>query len=142
MFEYNTDVKTQLGKLVNNDGFESEIYTFNGLIDELSFYRRQLSDGGVSANEIAKNDIASLYNGGVSADISPLNPSGWWRMGDERDFKQQLSIPNPSNVQFTENNSRIVFGDFDFLKNATKFSFSIKYNKLSTGNANLFMAGR
>ena len=140
MTEYNTDVRTQLGKLVNNNGFTSEIHSFNGLIDELSFYRRQLSDGGVSVNEIAKNDIASLYNEGVSADISPLNPSGWWRMGDERDFKQQLSIPNPSNVQFTEN-SRIEFGDFDFLKNATKFSFSIKYNKLSTGNANLFMAG-
>jgi hypothetical protein len=27
-------------------------------------------------------DIVAIYNSGVPADISSLNPVGWWRMGD------------------------------------------------------------
>ena len=43
-----------------------------GLIDEVSFF-----DSALSAS-----DVSSIYNNGVPADISSLNPVGWWRMGD------------------------------------------------------------
>jgi len=43
-----------------------------GLIDEVSFFNSALS----------ASDVSSIYNNGVPADISSLNPVGWWRMGD------------------------------------------------------------
>ena len=49
-----------------------------GLIDEVSFFNSALS----------ATDISTLRGGasagtlGVPADISSLNPVGWWRMGD------------------------------------------------------------
>lgn len=44
----------------------------NGLIDEASVFNSVLS----------ASDITEIYNSGVPADISSLNPVGWWRMGD------------------------------------------------------------
>ena len=44
-----------------------------GLIDEVSFFNSALS----------ASDITAIYNSGVPADISSLNPVGWWRMGDD-----------------------------------------------------------
>jgi len=43
-----------------------------GLIDEVSFFNSALSASYVS----------TIYNSGTPADISSLNPVGWWRMGD------------------------------------------------------------
>jgi hypothetical protein len=45
---------------------------YEGLLDEISFFNSALS----------ASDITSIYNSGVPADISTLNPVGWWRMGD------------------------------------------------------------
>ena len=45
---------------------------FNGKIDELAIFNSALSS----------SNITSIYNSGVPADISSLNPLGWWRMGD------------------------------------------------------------
>jgi hypothetical protein len=47
-------------------------YSFNGKIDEFAYFSTNLSDA----------DIVAIYNSGVPADISSLNPVGWWRMGD------------------------------------------------------------
>jgi len=44
----------------------------NGFIDEASVFNSVLS----------ASDITEIYNSGVPADISSLNPVGWWRMGD------------------------------------------------------------
>lgn len=43
-----------------------------GNLDELSFFNSALS----------ASDVTSIYNSGVPADISSLNPVGWWRLGD------------------------------------------------------------
>jgi hypothetical protein len=59
----------------------SELH-FEGLIDEVSIIGSALSDGGVSSGETAGGDIATLYSGGVPADISAFNPVAWYRMGD------------------------------------------------------------
>lgn len=42
------------------------------LIDEFAIFNSVLS----------ASDVTSIYNNGVPADISSLNPVGWWRMGD------------------------------------------------------------
>ena len=47
-------------------------YNWNGLIDEVSLF-----DSALSAS-----DITAMYNSGTPNDISPLNPVGWWRNGD------------------------------------------------------------
>lgn len=59
----------------------SNIY-FPGLIDEVAIFGSALSDGGVSIGADASGDIGGIYNSGVPADISSLNPVGWWRMGE------------------------------------------------------------
>jgi uncharacterized protein YaiE (UPF0345 family) len=46
---------------------------FGGNIDEAAIFNSALSS----------SDITSIYNSGTPADISPLNPVGWWRMGDD-----------------------------------------------------------
>jgi len=45
---------------------------YTGLIDEFSVFNSVLSGSNITA----------IYNSGVPADISSLNPVGWWRMGD------------------------------------------------------------
>ena len=46
---------------------------FGGLMDELSIFNSALS----------ASNITAIYNSGTPADISSLNPVGWWRMGDD-----------------------------------------------------------
>jgi len=48
---------------------------FDGLIDEFAIFNSELS----------LSNVTSIYNSGVPADISSLNPVGWWRMGDGSD---------------------------------------------------------
>jgi len=45
----------------------------NGLVDEVSVFDYELTSSQVS----------DIYNSGYPADISSLNPLGWWRMGDD-----------------------------------------------------------
>ncbi len=47
-------------------------YYIDGLVDEFSIFNSALS----------ASDVTAIYNSGVPADISSLNPVGWWRMGD------------------------------------------------------------
>ena len=44
----------------------------NGLMDEIALFGSALSD----------DDIASVYNSGVPADLSSFSPVAWFRMGD------------------------------------------------------------
>jgi len=52
--------------------WEGNSSVMNGLIDEVSVFNSELS----------ASDVSDIYNSGVPADISSLNPLGWWRMGD------------------------------------------------------------
>lgn len=47
-------------------------YEMNGLADEVAFWSTALTS----------TDITAIYNSGVPADLSSLNPVHWWRMGD------------------------------------------------------------
>jgi hypothetical protein len=44
----------------------------DGKIDEVAIFNSALS----------ASDITAMYNSGIPADISSLNPVGWWRCGD------------------------------------------------------------
>lgn len=46
--------------------------TLNGLMDEFSIF----------TSALPASTLLAIYNSGVPLDISPLNPLGWWRMGD------------------------------------------------------------
>ena len=56
-------------------------YPFNGKIDEFAFWNSALSASDIST----LRGGASAGTVGVPADISSLNPVGWWRMGDGSD---------------------------------------------------------
>ena len=45
---------------------------FNGKIDEFAYWASDQS-----------SNIATIYNGGVPADLDDLDPAGWWRMGED-----------------------------------------------------------
>jgi hypothetical protein len=60
------------GDVFNLGRWAGNSYYYNGYADEVSLF-----DSALSAS-----DITSIYNSGVPADISSLNPVGWWRMGD------------------------------------------------------------
>jgi len=62
----NDSAPFQLGKRYDTN------YEFGGLMDEVAIFNSALS----------ASNITSMYNSGVPADISSLNPVGWWRMGD------------------------------------------------------------
>lgn len=47
-------------------------YEMQGKADELAFWSTALTS----------SDITAIYNSGVPADLSSLNPVHWWRMGD------------------------------------------------------------
>ena len=62
----NTSTEVRVSSLqVNNT------YT-GGKVDELAIFNSELS----------ASDVTAIYNSGVPADLSSLNPVGWWRMGD------------------------------------------------------------
>ena len=45
----------------------------NGLVDEVAIFDYELTS----------SQVIDLYNSGTPADISSLNPVGWWRMGED-----------------------------------------------------------
>ena len=72
-----TDLQNTKG-LIIGDNLTNNNRAFDGNIDEVSIFDSALSE----------TDISTLRGGasagtlGVPADISSLNPVGWWRMGD------------------------------------------------------------
>ena len=62
----NTSEEIRVSALHRNNTYSG------GKVDELSFFNTELS----------ASDVTSIYNSGSPADISSLNPVGWWRMGD------------------------------------------------------------
>ena len=61
---YNTGFPATIGRYSTN--------YFQGLVDEVALFDSALSSSNITA----------IYNSGVPADITSLNPVGWWRMGD------------------------------------------------------------
>jgi len=54
----------------------------------------QYFDGEISNVAVWKNsviDVNTLYNQGVPADLTSLNPSGWWQMGSNSSFDANTS---------------------------------------------------
>ena len=47
-------------------------YTYEGLIDEVAIWSSALSEA----------DVTALYNSGAPSDLTDLEPTHWYRMGD------------------------------------------------------------
>jgi len=79
--EYASNRDVGLGSYANVNYVAKGAYMYNGLIDEFAIF----------ASELSSEDVSTLRGGasagtlGVPADISSLNPVGWWRMGDGSD---------------------------------------------------------
>jgi hypothetical protein len=75
-----TDFPTTLGTgyfngvIGGNAG--NDFRTYEGNIDEFAIFNSSLTQA----------DVTSIYGTGVPNDISSLNPSNWWRMGDGDTF--------------------------------------------------------
>lgn len=55
------------------EGNQPSAVRVNGLVDEVSMF----------TSELSSREVGLIYNSGVAGiDIGPLNPFGWWRMGD------------------------------------------------------------
>ena len=63
-------------------------YNYAGNLDEISIFNSALSS----------SDITSIYNSGAPSDLSSLNPTAWYRMGDSASYKSpQYLLPENSN---------------------------------------------
>ena len=68
-------------------------------LDEIAYF----------STELSVENVASIYNSGVPNDLTSLNPTAWYRMGDNGSYKSpQWLIPENSNVA----NSR--FSNYSF----------------------------
>lgn len=75
----------------------------NGKIDEAAFWN-------------SVQDVAAIYNSGVPNDISSLNPTAWYRNGDNGSYKSpQWLIPNNSNKDKVSNYSLQLDGVDDYI---------------------------
>ena len=58
----------------------------NGNLDEVAFFNTNIID------------VSTIYNGGVPADLTALNPLAWWKMGENATYKSpQWLIPSDEN---------------------------------------------
>ena len=97
----NTASATALGASAG-DGFRIGKYEgyptaySEGFIDEVAIF----------SSELSSSDSATLWNSGVPADISSLNPVGYWRMGDS-DTGVSNGSSTPTIVSNVANSSAI-----------------------------------
>ena len=68
----NTISVASIARRPYNSSGNGDLY-LAGLIDEVALWDSTLS----------ASDISDIYNSGTPADLDSLNPTGWWRMGDE-----------------------------------------------------------
>jgi hypothetical protein len=79
---------------------------FTGLLDEISIFNYALSS----------SEITSMYNSGVPNDLTSLNPTAWYRMGDNGSYKSpQWLIPENSNKDKVSNYSFSLDGIGDYI---------------------------
>jgi len=119
------------------DIFISGAYA-GGFYDEVALFDSALSS----------SDVASIYNSGIPADISSLNPVNWWRMGDNDEgtgstitdlgsggnnatlingptFSTDVPFVNTCSVDFDGTNDYVDTGNkFDFMQQTLNFTVS------------------
>jgi len=90
------------------------VFYLQGSLDEVSVFNTALTPANVT----------SIYNSGVPNDISSLNPTAWWRMGDNGSYKSpQWLIPNNSNKDKVSNYSFEFDGVDNLMGLMTKYNF-------------------
>jgi hypothetical protein len=101
----------------SGDGFFIGQYTtgiqrLNGELDEFAIWDTTLSDGGVSDEQTATQDVAAIYNNGIPTDLSlassydtdrTSNLTHWWRM-EEGSGTSVVNTANSGTNDATLNN--------------------------------------
>ena len=107
---YNSTQNVLIGK-TNQNGF-----LFSGSIDEVAIWNADKS-----------SDVATIYNSGAPNDLTSLNPTAWYRNGDNGSYKSpQWLIPNNSNKDKVSNYSFEFDGVDDFI-GFSPFSLSAEF---------------
>ena len=76
--------------------FDASSYSFDGYIDEVSFF----------TSELTAVNVTSIYNLGTPNDLTSLSPTAWYRMGENSTFKSpQILMPEQSNKDKVSNYS-------------------------------------
>jgi hypothetical protein len=101
---------------------------FNGNIDELAIW----------SGQDLRNDVATIYNNGKPADLSSLNPTSWYRAGENSTFASpQILMPENTNKNKVSNYSLdfangfcyfITSSVFDVLDGASQVTISFWLN--------------
>jgi len=91
-----SDNFTSYDKLsIGNDNYGGGRYWFDGNIDEVAIYSSDQS-----------GDAATIYGGGTPPDLTSLNPTAWYRMGENSTFKEtQILMPENTNKDKVSNYS-------------------------------------
>ena len=87
-----------------------------GKIDEVTFYKRVLTDGGVATDSLATGDIAALYNSGSpasSATVLNLSPFTYYPLGEQAQNTGKLPEATANVWQFPNGVLQDYVMDFD-----------------------------
>jgi hypothetical protein len=119
-------------------------YDSIGKFNNSQFLDEQLDEVAYWTSDQSSN-IGSIYSASGAVDLTSLNPTAWYRMGDNGSYKSpQWLIPNNSNKDKVSNYSFSFDGVDDYidvgellqLSNATALTVSLWFNAASSGTNN------
>jgi hypothetical protein len=102
-----------------------------------------IDETAIFSSELTSANVTSIYNSGVPNDLTSLNPTAWYRNGDNGSYKSpQWLIPNNSNKDKVSNYSFSYDGVDDYIDlgfinfdatNGLTMSCWIKYDGVGAG---------
>ncbi len=100
-----------------NIAFNGVSNTFTGKMNNIALWK---------GTSLSASDIATVYNSGKPADISSLNPTNWWKLGDDT---TPLNTPSAlgygtHSVDFDGTNDYVTMGDVLDQDGGSAFSLS------------------
>ncbi len=118
------------GTIINSAPFNIGARNSNNM-----FADGNIDETAIFSSELTPANITSIYNSGVPNDLTSLNPTAWYRNGDNGTWKSpQWLIPNNSNVA----NSR--FSNYSFSYDGVDDKIVVPHNSsldVVTGNHSL-----
>ena len=78
-------------------------YHFEGNVDECAYF----------TSILGASDITSIYNSGEPADLTPLSPVGWWRIGEDATFSTNWSLPDNGSGSNTGTSANMTIADLE-----------------------------
>jgi hypothetical protein len=76
---------------------------FLGNIDEFAIWNSSLT----------QENITTIYNSGIPADLTSLSPVSWWRMGEDATFSTNWSLPDNGSGSNTGTSANMTIADLE-----------------------------